>query len=157
MISEEFTMRIQPQRQSGGLLFLHRGSFLLFGRGAGGFFFLLPRSVFRLRGVWRHISPSPRVLPPLPPLKTAKLASEGGEGHGGKEKYAARLPSDRRCQFLKGYSGSESGGRQFLRDHNVAERSRSAMLIPDEITADTPRTGVRNCNGHIAKNIARRL
>ena len=79
-------MRIQPQRQSGGLLFLHRGSFLLFGRGAGGFFFLLPRSVFRLRGVWRHISPSPRVLPPPPPLKTAKLASEGGgRTRGGRE------------------------------------------------------------------------
>ena len=108
--------------------------------GSGGIFLLPPGS-----------------FPPSPPLKTAKLASEGGEGHGGKEKYAARLPSDRRCQFLKGYSGSESGGRQFLRDHNVAERSRSAMLIPDEITADTPRTGVRNCNGHIAKNIARRL
>jgi len=107
-------------------------------------------------GLAAYFSFPPGPSPP-PPLKTAKLASEGGEGHGGKEKYAARLPSDRRCQFLKGYSGSESGGRQFLRDHNVAERSRSAMLIPDEITADTPRTGVRNCNGHIAKNIARRL
>ena len=78
-------MRIQPQRQSGGLLFLHRGSFLLFGRGAGGFFFLLPRSVFRLRGVWRHIFPSPGSFPPSPPLKLPNWQVKGGKDTGGRK------------------------------------------------------------------------
>ena len=137
MISEEFTMRIQPQRQSGGLLFLHHGSFLLLllGRGAGGLFFSPGPSASG--EVWRHISPSPRVLPPPSPLKIAKLAREGGEGPGGKEKYAARLPSDGRCQFLWGYSGSEPGGCQFLRDYNVAERGGCKFIADYTMSASS--------------------
>ena len=38
------------------------------------------------RGVWGHIIPSPRVLPPLPAANLATGRGEGGEGPGGEEK-----------------------------------------------------------------------
>ena len=47
------------------------------------------------RGVWGHIIPSPRVLPPLPAANLATGRGEGGRTRG-KEKYAARPPGKRK-------------------------------------------------------------
>ena len=93
-----------------------------------------PRVLLRLPGESAGIF----LLPPgSSPLTVAKLATEGGEGPGGKEKYAARLPSEWRCQFLMGCSGSEPGRRQCFRDYNTAKRGGCQFISDYTMSASS--------------------
>ena len=89
VIPKEFATHIPSRKQSRGLLFLPHGPFLS-DRGLGTCSCCSPGPSSASRGVWRHISPSPRVLPPLPPSRCQIGSGKGGKDPGGRN----NMPSD---------------------------------------------------------------
>ena len=96
-----------------------------------------PRVLLRLPGKSAGIFLlPPGSFPPLPPYR-CQVGNGRGGGNRGEGKYAARLPSEWRCQFLMGCSGSEPGRRQCFRDYNIAKRGGCQFISDYTMSASS--------------------